>query len=125
MYRLITEAMADMVSVHDLSNEARLIYANPSFVAKYTIPDVIPTFPFIKPFSRQSNVKVPSSFLQLVHEDDMKAVIECLRLVRYDATQAPILSLRLLTGSAPPAPDGSRLFSMFQVRIDFWAFSYN
>jgi len=115
-FKIITEAMADMVSVHDLTDEARLIYANPSFVAKYIIPDVVP-FPGFKMFPRQPNVRVPACFLQLVHEDDVKTLIDCIRFVRSDATQAPILRLRLLTSSAPPCSDMSRLFSFFQSRI--------
>lgn len=115
-FKIITEAMADMVSVHDLTDEARIIYANPSFVAKYIIPDVVP-FPGFKMFPRQPNVRIPSCFLQLVHEDDVKTLVDCIRFVRSDATQAPILRLRMLTSSAPPCQDCSRLFSFFQSRI--------
>ena len=133
MFKVITEAMADMVSVHDLSDEARLVniliqksmvltrfcycrlvYANPSFVAKYVVPDTM-QFPGLQLFHRQPNVRVPSSFLQLVHEEDAKTLIECLCLVRYDTTQAPILSVRMLASSAPPNQDGSRLYANFQV----------
>lgn len=116
MFKVITEAMADMVSVHDLSDEARLVYANPSFVAKYVVPDTM-QFPGLQLFHRQPNVRVPSSFLQLVHEEDAKTLIECLCLVRYDTTQAPILSVRMLASSAPPNQDGSRLYANFQARI--------
>jgi len=116
MYRVITEAMADMVSLHDLSDEARVIYANPSFIAKFAIPTLpFNSLPAVTP--QQPHRRIPSCFLQLVHEEDTKALIDCLRLVRIDATQAPILSLRMLASSAPPAADGSRLYSMVQSRI--------
>lgn len=116
MYRVITEAMADMVSLHDLTDEARIIYCNPSFLAKFALPPqhqqaVNSTTPAAV-FRR-----IPRCFLQLVHADDVKGLVDCLRLVRMDAGQAPILQLRMLASSAPPSADGSRYYSLVQARI--------
>mmetsp|Transcript_42321 Transcript_42321/g.99282 ORF Transcript_42321/g.99282 Transcript_42321/m.99282 type:complete len:136 (+) Transcript_42321:2321-2728(+) len=82
----------------------RLIYGNPSFVKKYAVS-----------FDANSLQQAPSSFVQLIFDEDRGKFQECIKVVMSNDTQSPVLKLRILVQSGPPEMDGSRLY--FNVEV--------
>eukprot|EP00587_Corethron_hystrix_P003513 CAMPEP_0113330540 /NCGR_PEP_ID=MMETSP0010_2-20120614/21708_1 /TAXON_ID=216773 ORGANISM="Corethron hystrix, Strain 308" /NCGR_SAMPLE_ID=MMETSP0010_2 /ASSEMBLY_ACC=CAM_ASM_000155 /LENGTH=811 /DNA_ID=CAMNT_0000193143 /DNA_START=726 /DNA_END=3161 /DNA_ORIENTATION=- /assembly_acc=CAM_ASM_000155 len=106
IYRIMMDAMVDMVSLHEMSDDAKLIYGNPSFVKKYAVS-----------FDANSLQQAPSSFVQLIFDEDRGKFQECIKVVMSNDTQSPVLKLRILVQSGPPEMDGSRLYFNVETRI--------
>jgi len=61
--------------------------------------------------------QAPSSFIQLIFDEDRNKFLECIKIVMSNDTQSPVLKLRILVQSGPPDMAGSRLYCNVESRI--------